>query len=207
MRHRKIRTYPPVIVTLLVALAFSTAAASAIIGEAERQDTGQRGELFAAQTAPVVTVAQPTPETQPTPQPTPQATPEPTYVSMVKSYDWDGEDAEMLMKIAMAEAEGESVDGKALVMLVVLNRAWSDEFPDSIEAVLFQKNQFSPVADGGRYWTTEPNAECAEALALVESGWDESQGALYFESAANEQGWHSRNLEFIFQYGGHKFYR
>lgn len=76
MRHRKIRTYPPVIVTLLVALAFSTAAASAIIGEAERQDTGQRGELFAAQTAPVVTVAQPTPETQPTPQPTPQATPE-----------------------------------------------------------------------------------------------------------------------------------
>lgn len=187
MRHRKIRTYPPVIVTLLVALAFSTAAASAIIGEAERQDTGQRGELFAAQTAPVVTVAQPTPETQPTPQATPQATPEPTYVSMVKSYDWDGEDAEMLMKIAMAEAEGESVEGKALVMLVVLNRAWSDELPDSIEAVLFQKNQFSPVADGGRYWTTEPNTECAEALALVESGWDESQGALYFESAANEQ--------------------
>lgn len=38
-------------------------------------------------------------------------------------------------------------------------------------------------------------------------GWDESWGALYFESADNEQGWHSRSLEFLFQYGGHKFYR
>ena len=153
----------------------------------------------------MITLAQPTETPWPTAEP--QPTPEPTYTSMIHSYDWDGEDERMLAKIAMAEAEGESVEGKALVILVVLNRVWSDEFPDSIEEVIFQKNQFSPVADGGRYWTTEPNAECAEALALVESGWDESQGALYFESAANEQGWHSRSLEFLFQYGGHKFYR
>ena len=195
---RKIRIYPPVIVTALVALIFAVMAISSIVAEAEREAAGQ-------QAPPLITLAQPTETPWPTAEP--QPTPEPTYTSIIHSYDWDGEDAQMLMKIAMAEAEGESVEGKALVMLVVLNRAWSDEFPDSIEAVLFQKNQFSPVADGGRYWTTEPNAECAEALALVESGWDESQGALYFESAANEQGWHSRSLEFLFQYGGHKFYR
>ena len=96
---------------------------------------------------------------------------------MIHSYDWDGEDERMLAKIAMAEAEGESVEGKALVILVVLNRVWSDEFPDSIEEVIFQKNQFSPVAEGGRYWTTEPDAGCYEALELVMGGWDESQGA------------------------------
>lgn len=193
MKHRKIRTYPPVIVTLLVALAFSAAAVFSTVEEVEQQAAGQREEeLAATQAPPVITLAQPTPE--------------PTYASMIHSYNWDGEDSEMLMKVAMAEAEGESVEEKALVILVVLNRVWSDQFPDSIEAVIFQKNQFSPVAEGGRYWTTEPNAECAEALALVESGWDESQGALFFESTGVD-GWHSRNLEFLFESGGHKFYR
>lgn len=204
MRHRKIRIYPPVIVTLLVALFLAAAAVVTIVAEAERRAAERRVEELTA--PPMITLAQTTPE----PQPTPQPTPEPTYTSMIQSYDWDGEDAEMLMKIAMAEAEGESVEGKALVMLVVLNRVWSGQFPDSIEAVIFQHYgnvwQFSPVVEGGRYWTTEPNEECAEALALVESGWDESQGAFYFESTGKD-GWHSRNLEFLFEYGGHKFYR
>lgn len=198
MKNRKIRIYPPVIVTALVALIFTVMAISSIVKEAEQEATRQ--QAAAVQVSPVVTRAQATPEPQPTPEP------EATYTSAIYSYDWDGEDAEMLMKIAMAEAEGESIEGKALVMLVVLNRVWSDQFPDSIEEVIFQKNQFSPVAEGGRYWTTEPNAECAEALALVESGWDESQGALYFESTGKD-GWHSRNLEFLFEFGRHKFYR
>lgn len=129
---------------------------------------------------------------------------------MIHSFDWDGEDEEMLAKLAMAEAEGESVEGKALVILVALNRVWSDQFPDSIEAVIFQHYgnvwQFSPVAEGGRYWTTTPDAGCYEALELVMGGWDESQGALYFESTGRD-GWHSRNLEFLFEFGGHRFYR
>lgn len=144
-------------------------------------------------------VAQPTywPET---------AEPEATYESMVQSRDWGAEDSEMLLQIAMAEAEGESVEGKALVMLVVLNRVWSEQFPSTIEEVIFQPRQFSVTVDGGRYWTTEPDAGCYEALELVMSGWDESQGALYFESCEADS-WHSRNLEYLFQVGGHKFYR
>lgn len=194
---RKIRIYPPVIVTALVALIFAVMAISSIVAEAEREAAGQ-------QAPPLTTLAQPTETPWPTAEP--QPTPEPTYTSMIHSYDWDGEDERMLAKIAMAEAEGESVEGKALVILVVLNRVWSDEFPDSIEEVIFQKNQFSPVAEGGRYWTTEPDAGCYEALELVMGGWDESQGAFYFESTGRD-GWHSQNLEFLFEFGGHKFYR
>lgn len=194
---RKIRIYPPVIVTALVALIFAVMAISSVVAEAEREAAGQ-------QAPPLITLAQPTETPWPTAEP--QPTPEPTYTSMIHSYDWDGEDERMLAKIAMAEAEGESVEGKALVILVVLNRVWSDEFPDSIEEVIFQKNQFSPVAEGGRYWTTEPDAGCYEALELVMGGWDESQGAFYFESTGRD-GWHSQNLEFLFEFGGHKFYR
>lgn len=122
------------------------------------------------------------------------------------SLDWSAEDAEILKKIAMAEAEGESTEGKALVILVVLNRVWSNEFPNTIKEVVFQENQFSTVLDGGRYWTTTPNEDCDAALRLIEQGYDESEGALYFESINNEC-WHSNNLEFLFKEGNHRFYK
>lgn len=199
--NRKIRIYPPVIVTLLAALIFMAAAVVSIIGEAGRQTATQPQEIMQVPPTASLVLAQTGPEITPEPEP------ENTYPSMIHSRDWDGEDSYLLLKIAMAEAEGESVEGKALVMLVVLNRVWSEEFPDTIEEVIFQENQFSPVAEGGRWWTTEPDAGCYEALELVMDGWDESQGALYFERASNGESWHSRNLEFLYQYGGHKFYR
>ncbi|MCD8358423.1 MAG: cell wall hydrolase [Oscillospiraceae bacterium] len=124
---------------------------------------------------------------------------------MIGSLDFGDEDAEILLKVAMAEAEGESVEGKALVILVVLNRVWSDDFPDTIEEVVFQKNQFTTTNSGDRYWTTEPDEGCYEALALVMTGWDESYGALYFESCENSS-WHSENLTFLFEVGNHRFY-
>lgn len=126
--------------------------------------------------------------------------------SKFASADWGSENAYLLAKIAMAEAESESVEGKALVMLVVLNRVWSNEFPDSIPEVIFQERQFSPVSNG-RFDSVEPNQECYEALELIQvEKWDESQGALYFESES-ESDWHSENLQFLFQYGNHYFYR
>lgn len=131
---------------------------------------------------------------------------ETTYASIIGSRDFSGEDSEMLMKIAMAEAEGESVEGKALVMLVVLNRVWSENFPDTIEEVIFQPRQFSPVKEGGRYYTTEPDEDCYRALLMVMYGWDESCGALYFESCDGGS-WHSENLDFLYQVGNHKFYK
>ena len=139
-------------------------------------------------------------ETQPTE--TAKATEEPLIASM----DWDKDDSYMLCKIAMAEAESEGVEGKSLVMLVVLNRVWSEEFPDTIEEVIFQKNQFSPVANG-RYDAVEPDEECYEALKLIQvDHWNESQDALYFESKSDSK-WHSENLEFLFKYGKHYFYK
>ena len=118
----------------------------------------------------------------------------------------DADDQRILLKTAMAEAEGESTRGKALVMRVILNRVESDDFPDDVEDVVFQENQFVVTDAGGRFYSTEPNADCYEALEMVLGGWDSSQGALYFESCENE-GWHSRNLEYLYLEGGHRFYK
>ena len=118
------------------------------------------------------------------------------------------EDEKILLRIAMAEAEGEDTEGKALVMLVVLNRVENEEFPDTVKAVVFQKGQFSPVRDNGRYWDANPDEDCYAALAAVRSGWNRSQGALYFENPhGQEDTWHSRNLTKLFSHGNHVFYK
>ncbi len=127
--------------------------------------------------------------------------------AFIRSWDWDAEESYMLAKIAMAEAEGEDTEGKALIILVVLNRMRSDDFPDSIEEVIMEPRQFSPVREGGRYYTTEPNEECWAALSMVANGWDESQGATYFTSSAEQNTWHSENLTKLFEHGNHTFYR
>ena len=158
-------------------------------------------------------------ETQAAPMPTitPQPTTEPQYEPDLSkpSLDWGAEDSYLLAKIAMAEAEGEGVEGKAMVIMVVLNRVWAEGFPDSIEDVIFDYSeekdiyQFSPVAPGGRWWTTEPDEECYEALRIIMvEKWDESEGALYFEATYNgEDTWHSENLEYIKTVGNHNFYK
>lgn len=118
---------------------------------------------------------------------------------------WDADEAYLLAKIAMAEAEGEDTEGKALVILVVLNRVQSEAFPGTIQEVIYQKNQFSPVANG-RLDKVEPNEDCYKALDLVRlEQWDDSEGALYFESKSQSE-WHRRNLKFLFQRGSHYFY-
>lgn len=200
MNRRKMRSFPPFIVSIALCTVFTVFSVSTINAKlAEVTETETQNRYIQPQ---VMLTAKEI--SQKTIQP--QAELESDYTSAVHSRDWDAEESQMLMKLAMAEAEGESVEGKALVMLVVLNRVWDEAFPGTIEEVIFQPKQFSPVTEGGRYYTTEPNKECFEALELVMSGWDESRGALYFESC-EVSSWHSENLEYLFQAGNHKFYR
>lgn len=133
--------------------------------------------------------------------------PENSYPRFSYSKDWGVEDSYLLAKIAMAEAEGESIQGKTLVILVVLNRVRNADFPNTIQGVIFEENQFTPVING-RFDKVEPDADCWEAVQVVmEAQYDYSDGALYFESCDNDDNWHSRNLEFLYQCGNHKFYK
>lgn len=134
-------------------------------------------------------------------------TPESPYPEFSYSKDWGAEDSYLLAKLAMAEAEGESIQGKTLVILVVLNRVHNENFPDTIQDVIFEERQFSPV-ESGRFDRVEPDADCWEAVRTVmEAQYDYSGGALYFESCGDTDNWHSRNLEFLYQCGNHKFYK
>lgn len=182
---------------LSVAVAFASILAGTSAKEISVSDTAPAIDLETA-TEPRLPVAEIVPMEKPT---------EVSYQSLVTSMDWEEEESYLLAKIAMAEAESEDTEGKALVMLVVLNRVCDDEeFPDTIEEVIYQPGQFSPISNG-RFDAVEPDADCWAALDLIMVGkWDESFGATYFESKSDST-WHSENLDFLFQHGNHYFYQ
>lgn len=124
------------------------------------------------------------------------------------------EDLNVLLRIVEAEAGGEDIDGKLLVANVVLNRVDCVDFPDTVKEVVFQRDkgatQFSPVANG-RYYTVEISEETYEAVEQALEGENISQGALYFAARkyadSEKMRWFDENLTFLFQHGGHEFFK
>ena len=120
--------------------------------------------------------------------------------------DLSEEDRELLLKIGMAELGEEGcAECIALVMCTVLNRVESSRFSSTVRGVLYAQDQFTPVMDGS-FETAEPNAVCYEALDMVLRGWDESQGALFYEFCQGES-WHSKNLQLLTEHCNTRFYQ
>ncbi len=149
------------------------------------------------------------PATEPTtvpelPEPT-ETEPETTEPPPVPVVILTEEEQTMLLKIGMAErGQSNCTECIALVMRTVLNRVNAGRFGSSVRSVLFAQDQFTPVMDGS-YDSAEPNDLCREALDMVIYGWDESQGALYYEWCEGES-WHSKNLHLLFQHCDTRFY-
>ena len=92
----------------------------------------------------------------------------------------------------------------ALVMRTVLNRQLDGRYGKTIKGILYAQDQFTPVVEG-TYEKAQPNALCEQALEMVIKGWDESQGALYYEWCEGES-WHSKNLNLLCQHCDTRFY-
>ena len=58
------------------------------------------------------------------------------------------EDIELLALITMAEAEGESEEGKRMVIDTILNRVDSERFDNTISEVIYAPNQFTSMWNG-----------------------------------------------------------
>ena len=113
-----------------------------------------------------------------------------------------------LSRIIYAEAGVEPFLGQIAVGNVVLNRVRSEVFPDTIYAVIFDRNygvQFTPTANGTIYNT--PDAEAIIAAKLCLEGYSISHEILYFLNAAlAENLWVPRNRPYVMTISGHDFY-
>lgn len=129
-------------------------------------------------------------------------------------YSLSGKEVSMLEKIVEAEASGEDMIGKILIVNVIFNRMKDEEFPDTVEDVIFQKvdgdYQFSPISDE-RYWDIKVSEKTEKAVQRALEGEDYSEGALYFiaRSRTNKSSarWFDNHLDWLFKHGGHDFYK
>ncbi|KKO51196.1 hypothetical protein XI25_28675 [Paenibacillus sp. DMB20] len=123
-------------------------------------------------------------------------------------YALSAEELLLLQKIVMAEAEGEPYEGKVAVANVVLNRLRSANFPDTIKDVIYQKHQFSPVANG-RIRRVQPSKETIRAVNAALHGHKAVKDDTYFflslTLAQDLTVHHSRT--FAKKIGNHSFYK
>lgn len=98
-------------------------------------------------------------------------------------------DIELLAQLCYAEAGNQGVYGMQLVADVVLNRVADPEFPDTIEEVIFQDNQFSVIKSGSfekAGWLMTEDAFKAAELEMTGERIDSK--ILYFNCTENTSG-------------------
>lgn len=119
------------------------------------------------------------------------------------------EDLYWMSRIISAESRGEPMLGKLAVGTVVLNRVASDEFPDTIHDVIFDRKwgvQFAPVANGSV--NMEPTEESVLAAKLVLDGARAAGDSLYFLAPdLTDNHWIMENQSYVTTIGCHWFYQ
>lgn len=119
------------------------------------------------------------------------------------------EDFYWLCRIISAESKGESLLGQIAVGNVILNRAASRQFPNTVKGVVFDRKngvQFEPVSNGTIY--DEPTEQSVLAARLVLAGVDAAGESLYFFNPALSKGqWVRANRTYDSTIGCHMFFR
>lgn len=113
-----------------------------------------------------------------------------------------------LGRIIEAESSGEPPNGKVAVGNVILNRVKSNEFPNTIYTVIFDRThgvQFEPIMNGSIYNT--PSSESMISAKRALRGENIAGNSLYFlnpRTAANS--WIANNRPYYMTIHNHDFY-
>lgn len=125
------------------------------------------------------------------------------------SASYTQDDLYWMARIISAESRGEPLLGKLAVGTVVLNRVASEEFPNTVHDVIFDRKwgvQFTPVANGSVY--NEPTQESVLAAKLVLDGARAAGDSLYFIAPnLTNNHWVMENQTYVTTIGCHWFYR
>jgi spore germination cell wall hydrolase CwlJ-like protein len=141
------------------------------------------------------------------------ATPSPpSLVDLVSSSSpgTSDEESACLAKAVYFEARGESLEGQLAVAQVILNRAKSGIYPDSICKVVTQKSQFSFIRRG-RFPAVDESSDCwrkANAIAYIarnDLAQSIASDVLWYHANYVSPPWR-RSLKAVARIGAHIFY-
>jgi len=125
------------------------------------------------------------------------------YSSPARGLTLSREEFILLAKLIHAEARGESLAGQIAVGAVVFNRMEDPRFPKTIIKVIYEKDQFSPVADGSI--NSPPGAKALLAAEMALSGLDPTNGCLYFYNPATAESRWLDGMPRVIRIGSHVF--
>lgn len=156
-----------------------------------------------------------TPKSTRSPSPTAEPTKQPGSSANggVNSSDYfssgGGYSADELLLIAQVvqeEAKGTDVEARAAVANIIYNRLNSSKFPNSVEGVLFQKNQFTVTRNEEKLRAVMPISKTVEAVNQIFIGGDMilPDDVLYFRSSKKGTSWDKR--VYYATYGGNSFF-
>jgi len=107
------------------------------------------------------------------------------------------------------ESKGETLAGQLAVARVVMARAASSRFPDSICDVVYQRKQFSFIRRGKMPRINKRHSHWHNAVAIAKiamnDGWESPvEGALFFHARYVSPGWRLKRMAMV---DNHIFYR
>ena len=199
-------------ISFCLVLILLAAALLAAIAATPKQEWTFYEDRMPSHTSPPETY----PETQPEPSLPPETQPvtEPAVTEETQVTEetappyvltFTEEEEDLLLKLGMSERGSTGcVTCMALVMRTALNRMESPKFSSTLKGVIYAQDQFTPVMDGS-FELAQPDWLCEKALDMIRQGWDESQGALYYEWCEGTS-WHSQNLNLLTQHCDTRFY-
>lgn len=101
------------------------------------------------------------------------------------------DDVKMLAQLCQAEAGNQGLTGMRYVADVVLNRVEDERFPDTIEEVIYQNNQFSVIKNGAFDKAESVISDEAYEAAEMELNSRLDEGIIYFSSTTDPANGHN----------------
>lgn len=112
----------------------------------------------------------------------------------------------LVAQVVQEEAKGTDVEARAAVANIIYNRLNSSKFPNSVEGVLFQKNQFTVTRNEEKLRAVMPISKTVEAVNQIFIGGDMilPDDVLYFRSSKKGTSWDKR--VYYATFGGNSFF-
>lgn len=127
-----------------------------------------------------------------------------TGKSTYSSINMTKNEYEILAKLIKAEAGGESFEGQVAVAKVVFNRVLDKKFPNTVNDVIFAKNQFVPAGNGTIHKKVASNTQY-KAIETALASSDNLGGATFFYAPSlAKSAWHE-SLKTVAVIGVHHF--